>query len=91
MPALITLGTAERASADFTLASGDEATLNLISGTAPIIPDGTFAEIQIKSDTDYFIVATLTREAPMIVLSARGTFRVVMKATAETAGVFQSA
>lgn len=84
MASLIASGTAEATSGDFTLVAGNATTLSL-SGAAQ--PFGT-ASIQIKSAAaTYTPIGTLNSAAPILVLSAVGTFRVVKSGSSVAFGV----
>lgn len=84
---LIANGTTELASADFSLATGESATLSL-SGVPDIYSRAT---IQFKaSDSSYVSFGELTTKAPVQVLTAVGTFRCVRRVGVASFGVDQS-
>ncbi len=86
MAVLIAATTSATNSADFTLASGDNVTLALVAAAA--IPSDAAAAIQFKSAGGvYFNIGNLTQESPAKVLSAPGTFRVVLTAASVAVGV----
>ncbi len=88
MAELIAAGTAEADSADFTLASGDQATLFLKDAAGPRVSADAVAHVQIKSaDGEYFQVGHLDSYNPAKVLSAPGTYRVKRIANAVAFGV----
>lgn len=89
MAELIAVGTTEVASSDITLAADTTTTLVLKSGTAQL-PSGATADVQVKSGTFYYTVGQLSAAAPMQVLSATGTFRVLRNPCATAFGVDQN-
>ena len=87
---LITTGTSEAPSADFTLAAGDAATIFLkdAAGPSTTADANIVAKIQIKSaGAEYFDIGELNRNAVALVLSAPGTYRVLRLATSIAFGV----
>lgn len=90
MPELLSIANTESASADFTLAAGESATLNLKASTSPMFPDGLVVDVQIKSGSDYFTFGGLSSARPVQVLQAPGTFRVVRRASGSGCGVDRS-
>lgn len=71
---LLAASTSAANSADFTQDSGAFSTVMLKSAT--ILPNGGTAEVQIKSGTTYYTVATLDLSNPATVLCGPGTYRV---------------
>ncbi len=91
MAELIASGTTESASADFTLAAGESATIFLKDAAGSAVSPLSFAEVQIKSaDAQYFTVDTLSIARPALVLTAVGTFRVLRMANSAAFGVDKS-
>lgn len=90
MPELLSIANTELASADFTLAAGESATLNLKATATPVLPDGLVVDVQIKSGTDYFTFGGLSSARPVQVLQAPGTFRVLRRASVAGCGVDRS-
>jgi hypothetical protein len=91
MSALIASGTNDLASADFTLAAGESATLCLVDAGGPGVPVSAVASIQFKAASgEYFAIGELTGSRPdgvAQVLSAAGTYRVVRAANSTAFGV----
>jgi hypothetical protein len=87
MAELIPVGDSEQASADFTLAVGESATLFLKGGIGNYVPAGSQAFVQIKSGGQYLNVGELTAIEGAKVLDAPGTFRVLRAVAAAPFGV----
>lgn len=88
MAELIAAGTTDANSADIVLADGASSTVFLKSGTGGPIVAGARAAIQIKSsDSYYFTVGTLDRDAPAKALLGPATFRIVRVANTDAFGV----
>lgn len=91
MASIISSGTTDADSSEFTLTSADVATLSLFSATDPDLPLGINADIKVKtSGSRYVIIGRLTEREPVKVLSAPGTFIVTRKANATAFGVDKS-
>lgn len=74
MASLLATGTTAANSADFTLA-GETTSLFLVSTAA--LPSGITVELQVKGANGvYYPMGSLSSNAPFIVLSSPGTFRV---------------
>lgn len=83
---IISDGTTEANSSDFSLAAGESATLSLrgAGGGARVV-------IQFKaSDATYQDFGYLDSQTPVVVLSAIGTFRCVKRASSAAFGVDKS-
>lgn len=77
MAELIAVGTAQVASADFTVQAGSPVTLTLKDNTnSSVIPLNSSALVQIKSGSQYVTIGTISGKDPIKVLAASGTFRV---------------
>lgn len=88
MAELIAAGTTEADSADFTLASGDQATLFLKDAAGPQVAGDAAAIVQIKSAAgEYFSAGVIDAAVPAKVLSAPGTYRVKRLAASAAFGV----
>jgi hypothetical protein len=93
MAELIASGTAEAASADFTLADGQTAMLQLKAPTAAgqRVFEDSKASVQAKdAGGNYLHIGYLTKELPAQILSGPGTFRVVRLACTNATGVDKS-
>jgi len=76
MAELLASSTAQTDSADFTLASGQTATLYLKDAAGESVDAHANVAIQIKSGLEYFTIGSLNGARPCMVLDAVGTFRV---------------
>lgn len=77
MAELISIGTNQTDSADFTLFAGEEATIYLKNGSGPQLDAKSYAAIQIKaSNGEYFTIGYLNCREPAKVISGAGTYRV---------------
>lgn len=93
MASLIASKTAAENSADFTLADGQSAMLNLTQGASggPALGVGCSASIQLKtSEGSYIQVGELTEKDPVLQVFGPGTYRVAKKASAAAFGVDKS-
>lgn len=90
MAELIAKGTAETASADFTLVDGQSVTLNLKPASTSVVglAADQQASVEIKTaDNGYIHIGMLTNDKPAQILSGPGTFRVVRKPCTNSTGV----
>ena len=88
MAELIAVGTAQAASADFTVLAGSPVTLTLKDNTtAMVLPLNSSALVQIKSGTQYVTIGSITEKEPIKVLAASGVFRVQKNASVMPFGV----
>ena len=88
MAELIAAGTTEADSADFTLASGDQATLFLKDAAGPQVLADAAAIVQITGAAGaYFSVGVINAATPAKVLAAPGTYRVKRLASSASFGV----
>ena len=89
MATLIAAGTAAADSSDFTLTSGANTTLSLVTGNAgDDVPNNAVAYIQLKSaGGNYFTIGQLDYQNKCLVMTATGTFRVRKPMSAASFGV----
>lgn len=90
MAEILTLGTGERSSSAFTVASGEVVTVSLKSATPPVISGPVQADVQLQSGADFYTVDTLTDQRIAVALQAPGTYRVVARASGVQIGVHNS-
>ena len=85
---LLSAGTAAAASGEFTLASGETATLFLKDAAGPRVPVDCVVKVQIKAASgEFFDVGQLDVRAPAQLVQAPGTYRVVRPESAASVGV----
>ncbi len=88
MAELIAAGTTQAASADFTLAAGDQKTVFLKDAAGPRVAADAVAKVQIKSAAgEYFDVGQVDANGPAKMLGAPGTFRVLRLECSAAVGV----
>jgi hypothetical protein len=84
MANIITSGTTEADSSEFTLASGESATI-FLTGSAPA---NAVARVKIKAaDASFSTIGELTNQYPAKVLAGAGTYKVTRAANAVAFGV----
>lgn len=88
MASLITSGTTEDTSADFTATAGTPVTVFLHDAAGPSVTSEARAVIQIKSSgAQYITVGELSGQKPALVIDGPGTFRVQKYASTTAFGV----
>ena len=88
MAELISIGTTQADSSDFTLAAGETATLFLKDAAGPQLANDSYAEIQIKAaNGEYFFIGGLNCREPAKNLYGAGTYRVRRMASVSGFGV----
>lgn len=86
---LIASGTTVATSSDFTLSSGENATLFLTHAVGPEVSFASSALVQIKDTTSaaYYTAGRLDNNMPVATVYGPGTYRVYRAASATAVGV----